>query len=113
MCIRDSSHELRTPLNAILGYTWMLRANALAVDRREHALTIVERNAKTVSQMLYDLLDVSRIASGKFILTMQPMDLRRLVLESVESVAPKAAEKGLLLHVDSGKDPLLIPVSYT
>jgi signal transduction histidine kinase len=102
------SHELRTPLNAILGYTWMLRANALADDRREHALETVERNAKTVSQMLYDLLDVSRIASGKLTLTIQPMDLRALVLESVESVAPKVAENGLSLHVDSDKEPLLI-----
>jgi len=102
------SHELRTPLNAILGYTWMLRSNALADERREHALETVERNAKTVSQMLYDLLDVSRIASGKLTLTMQHMDLRALVLESVESVAPKAADKRLSLHVDSGKDPLLI-----
>ena len=102
------SHELRTPLNAILGYTWMLRANALADDRREHALETVERNAKTVSQMLYDLLDVSRIASGKLTLTMQPMDLRTLVLESVESVAPKATENGLSLHVDAGKDPVRI-----
>ena len=102
------SHELRTPLNAILGYTWMLRSNALADDRREHALETVERNAKTVSQMLYDLLDVSRIASGKLTLTMQPMDLRTLVLESVESVAPKAAENSLSLHVDAGTEPLLI-----
>ncbi len=102
------SHELRTPLNAILGYTWMLRANALADNRREHALETVERNAKIVSQMLYDLLDVSRIASGKLTLTMQPMDLRALVLESVESVTPKAADKRVSLHVDSDKDPLLI-----
>jgi signal transduction histidine kinase len=101
------SHELRTPLNAILGYTWMLRANALADDRREHALETVERNAKTVSQMLYDLLDVSRIASGKLTLTMQPVDLRTLVLESIESVAPTAAANGLSLHVDAGR-PLLI-----
>jgi signal transduction histidine kinase len=102
------SHELRTPLNAILGYTWMLRANALADDRREHALETVERNAKTVSRMLYDLLDVSRIASGKLTLTMQLMDLRTLVLESVESVAPKVAENGLSLDVDTEKDPVLI-----
>jgi signal transduction histidine kinase len=102
------SHELRTPLNAILGYTWMLRANALAGDRREHALETVERNAKTVSRMLYDLLDVSRIASGKLTLTMQLMDLRTLVLESVESVAPKVAENGLSLQVDTEKDPVLI-----
>jgi PAS domain S-box-containing protein len=102
------SHELRTPLNAILGYTWMLRSNAITDDRREHALETVERNAKTVSQMLYDLLDVSRIASGKLTLTMQPMDLRNLVLQSVESVAPKAADKGLSLHVESDEDPLFI-----
>jgi PAS domain S-box-containing protein len=102
------SHELRTPLNAILGYTWMLRSNALADDRREHALETVERNAKTVSQMLYDLLDVSRIASGKLTLTMQPIDLRALVCEGVESVAPKAAADGLRLHVESGTEPLLI-----
>jgi len=102
------SHELRTPLNAILGYTWMLRSNVVTNDRRAHALETVERNAKTVSQMLYDLLDVSRIASGKLTLTMQPIDLRRLVLESVESVAPKAADKRLSLHVDADGDPLVI-----
>jgi len=102
------SHELRTPLNAILGYTWMLRSNALADDRRAHALETVERNAKTVSQMLYDLLDVSRIASGKLTLTMQPIELRTLVREGIESVAPKAAANGLSLHVDSGKDPVVI-----
>jgi PAS domain S-box-containing protein len=102
------SHELRTPLNAILGYTWMLRSNVVTDDRREHALETVERNAKTVSQMLYDLLDVSRIASGKLTLTMQPMDLRALVLESVESVTPKAAEKRLSLRVEGDSDPLLI-----
>ena len=102
------SHELRTPLNAILGYTWMLRSNVVTNERREHALETVERNAKTVSQMLYDLLDVSRIASGKLTLTMQPMDLRALVLESVESVTPKAADKRLSLHVDSDRGPPLI-----
>ena len=102
------SHELRTPLNAILGYTWMLRANSLAEDRREHALETVERNAKIVSQMLYDLLDVSRIASGKLTLTMQPMDVRKLVLESAESVATRVAEKGLSLHVEADTDPLFI-----
>jgi signal transduction histidine kinase len=102
------SHELRTPLNAILGYTWMLRSNAVTDDRREHALETVERNAKVVSQMLYDLLDVSRIASGKLTLTMQPMDLRNLVLQSVESVAPSASDKGLSLHLESENDPILI-----
>jgi signal transduction histidine kinase len=102
------SHELRTPLNAILGYTWMLRSNVVTDERREHALETVERNAKMVSQMLYDLLDVSRIASGKLTLTMQPMDLRKLVLESVESVTPNAADKRLSVRVDAGKDPLLM-----
>jgi PAS domain S-box len=102
------SHELRTPLNAILGYTWMLRSNVVTDERRERALETVERNAKTVSQMLYDLLDVSRIASGKLTLTIQPMDLRKLVLESVESVTPKAADKRLSVRVDADKDPLLI-----
>jgi signal transduction histidine kinase len=86
----------------------MLRAHALTDDRREHALETVERNAKTVSQMLYDLLDVSRIASGKLTLTLQPIDLRALVLESVESVAPKAAANRMSLHVDAGNNPSLI-----
>jgi len=102
------SHELRTPLNAILGYIRMLRVEALDEQRRARALDTVERNAQTVSQMIHDLLDVSRIASGKLILTMQPVELRRLVLESVESVAPSASDKGLSLHLNSENGPLLI-----
>jgi PAS domain S-box-containing protein len=104
------SHELRTPLNAILGYTRMLRTKVVPEIRREHALEAVERNATILAQIVNDVLDVSRIASGKLTLTIQPIGLRTLVLESVESMVPSATEKGVDVHLefDDDDDPLPI-----
>ena len=59
------SHELRTPLNAILGWVQLLRAGRLDPDARERALETIERNARAQSELVEDLLDMSRIISGK------------------------------------------------
>src|SRR5207237_3300090 len=59
------SHELRTPLHSILSYTQILRHGGLDEDRRDSALHIIERNAKTLAQLVADVLDVSRIVTGK------------------------------------------------
>ncbi|HEX5474424.1 MAG TPA: GAF domain-containing sensor histidine kinase [Vicinamibacterales bacterium] len=92
------SHELRTPLNAILGWVQILRTNSLAAASREHALEIIERNAAAQAQLVEDLLDVSRIVTGKLRLTMQPMDLTAVIGASIDSVRPIAAAKGI--HLD-------------
>jgi PAS domain S-box-containing protein len=66
------SHELRTPLNAILGYARMLQTNAVAPDRRQRAVDIIERNAAAQNQLIEDLLDISRITRGQVRLTPTP-----------------------------------------
>jgi len=91
------SHELRTPLNAILGYAQMLRARTIAADRREGALETVERNARALAQIVDDLLDISRVVSGKLAMHVQPVVLSRLVDESVATVLPAAQAKGVTI----------------
>jgi PAS domain S-box-containing protein len=92
------SHELRTPLNAMLGYTRMLQRGALPDDRRESALSVIERNGVTLAQILEDLLDVSRIVSGKLRLEMRPTDLRQVVTDAIGTVRPAADAKGITVR---------------
>jgi signal transduction histidine kinase/CheY-like chemotaxis protein len=93
------SHDLRAPLNAIVGWVQMLRAGGLSDARRAHALEVVERNARAQSQLIEDLLDVSRIVSGKLRVDAQPVDLGVVVEAAIETVRPAATGKGVaLLH---------------
>src|SRR5262249_5800950 len=69
------SHELRTPLNAILGWAQILQTGTLSDSRRMHALETIERNAKLQAQLIDDILDVSRIITGKLRLNPQRIDL--------------------------------------
>jgi signal transduction histidine kinase len=80
------SHELRTPLNAILGWTRLLRANAVPADAHDRALEKVERNAQAQARLVEDLLEVSRITTGKLRLELKPTDLAGIVNAAVESV---------------------------
>ena len=93
------SHELRTPINAVLGWTQMLRAGILSTNRAERALDAVERNAAALSRMIEDLLDVSRIASGKFRLEFQEVDLATLARLAAEVVRPAAVAKGVAIEL--------------
>jgi signal transduction histidine kinase/ActR/RegA family two-component response regulator len=80
------SHELRTPLNAILGWTRLLRSGAVPADGRDHALEKVERNAQAQVRLIEDLLEVSRITTGKLRLELKPCDLAAIVHAAVESL---------------------------
>jgi PAS domain S-box-containing protein len=91
------SHELRTPLNAILGWTHMLRSGAISVENAERALEIIERNARAQTQLIGDLLDVSRIISGKMRLAIAPVDVAQLVRAAVDAVLPAARAKGVAI----------------
>lgn len=91
------SHELRTPLNAILGYSRLLRSGFTAPERRARALEILERNATALTQIVEDVLDVSRIISGKIRLNVQPVDLSGVVQAAVDTIAPAAEAKGVRL----------------
>jgi PAS domain S-box-containing protein len=103
------SHELRTPLNAILGYARMLQSQALPDERANRSVQIIERNASSLSQLVSDVLDLSRIVAGKVRLNVQPCDLPTLVNNSIDAVRPAADAKGIELHVVL--DPNAAPVS--
>jgi PAS domain S-box-containing protein len=92
------SHELRTPLNAILGYSRMLRSGILKEDRREQALETLERNASSLTQMVEDVLDVSRIAAGKIRLHVQAVDLATVLRDALATITPAADAKGVRLE---------------
>ena len=91
------SHELRTPLNAIFGWVTLLRTRRLDESTQERALETIERNARAQKRLIEDLLDVSRIVSGKVALEILPVDARRVVQAAVETMQPAAQAKGVTL----------------
>jgi PAS domain S-box-containing protein len=93
------SHELRTPLNAILGWSRMLRTSALDEPTRERALEVIERNARAQSQLIEDLLDVSRIITGKLRLAVGPVNLATVIENAIESMRPAVEAKNITLQV--------------
>jgi CheY-like chemotaxis protein/nitrogen-specific signal transduction histidine kinase len=97
------SHELRTPLNAILGYATMLRSRRLDPVKTERALETIERSAKAQNQLINDLLDVSRIITGKLRLDVRPMILVSLIQSAIDSIRPAAEAKNI--SIQSVLDP--------
>jgi signal transduction histidine kinase/ActR/RegA family two-component response regulator len=89
------SHELRTPLNVVLGWVNMLRHGNVGEERVPHALEMIERNARQQAALIEDLLDVSRIVTGKLRLELQPVALAPIVSAVVESLRPSADAKGV------------------
>jgi signal transduction histidine kinase len=87
------SHELRTPLSVIFGWAKLLRSGAIATERVDHALAVIERNVRSQTQLLDDLLDVSRITTGKLSLDKKTVDLTAIVRQSVEALQPLALEE--------------------
>ena len=91
------SHELRTPLNAIFGWVTLLRTRRLDEPTQERALETIERNARAQKRLIEDLLDVSRIVTGKVALEILPVDPRRVVEAALETMQPAAQAKGIKL----------------
>lgn len=94
------SHELRTPLNAMLGWTNLLRTGRLDNQMIPQALATVERNARSQAQIIEDLLDVSRIITGKLKLDVQPLDAAALLKSAVDSISPAAGAKNIKIETD-------------
>ena len=92
------SHELRTPLSAMVGWTRMLRTRNLPPEKVQKALETIERNAKAQADLIEDILDVSRIITGKLRLEIQPMDPVAIARAAMDSVRPAADAKGILLE---------------
>ena len=105
------SHELRTPLNPILGWTRLLQLGKLDAARTIEALKIIERNAKLQTQLIEDLLDISRIMQGKLSLTATPVSLTEVISEALETVRLAASAKHITIRLDFDLDPALGSVS--
>jgi signal transduction histidine kinase/ActR/RegA family two-component response regulator len=103
------SHELRTPLTSILGWANLLNAGKLDTTTRVQALETIERNAQIQKRLIDDLLDVSRIISGKLRLDVRPIELRSVITDAIDVVRPAADAKGIL--ITSRCDERLGPVS--
>ena len=103
------SHELRTPLNAILGWAQMLRMTKLEEATANRAYATIERNARAQAQLISDLLDVSRIITGKLRLDQKPVDLAAVVDAVLDTVRPAAEAKGIpiTVHLAPAVSPVL------
>jgi len=102
------SHELRSPLNAIIGWLSILRRTPADVQTAERAFAVIDRNARVQVQLIDDLLDVSRIISGRFKIERAPVDLVVLASEAVDGFSAEAAAKGLQLRTTA--KAALLPV---
>lgn len=94
------SHELRTPLNAILGWATLLKGGRLAPGKKSEAIEIIERNARAQVRLVDDLLDVSRVITGKLQLDVRPVAVLPLVQTVLESLRPTFEAKDIRLETD-------------
>jgi len=92
------SHELRTPLNAILGWTFLMKDSPNDESLMSQGLAVLQRNTKTLIELMSDLLDTSRIITGTLTLDFQEVDLKQIVRSSVETLRLEAAGKGVTLE---------------
>ncbi|MGH9160956.1 MAG: hybrid sensor histidine kinase/response regulator, partial [Vicinamibacteraceae bacterium] len=103
------SHELRTPLNAILGWSQLLRSGTLPVDTQQRGLESIARSAKVQVQIVDDLLDVSRIVSGKLQIEHSPVDVGRVMTAALDTMRGPATAKGIVLTVcDDSGSPIFV-----
>lgn len=102
------SHELRTPLNSVLGWTQLLRRAPHDRETLDQALEAIERGARSQMRLIEDLLDMSRIISGKLRLEVQTVDLAPLIQAAIDTVQPAVAAKEI--RIDRVLDPQAVPV---
>ncbi|MBA2379068.1 MAG: PAS domain-containing protein [Blastocatellia bacterium] len=103
------SHELRTPLNAILGWAQMLGKPELDAGLRQRGVETIQRNTRLQSQLIDDVLDVSRIISGKLALKIEHVNVETVIESALEAVVPAATAKSITLHkeIDPGVNLIL------
>jgi PAS domain S-box-containing protein len=92
------SHELRTPLNTVLGYVQMLKRGSMSPDQQARAIDVISRNASALARLVDDVLDTSRIVTGKMRVDLRPCELAALIEEAVASLRPAADSKGVRLE---------------
>lgn len=99
------SHELRTPLNGVLGYAQILKRDSSLGEGQRDTLDAIENCGQHLLELINDVLDISRIESGKLDLDMRPSDMQALVQRVIDVVKPKVQEKGLTFEVDTDHVP--------
>jgi signal transduction histidine kinase/CheY-like chemotaxis protein len=92
------AHELRTPLNAIVGWTYLMRETPNDQALMAQGLEVLQRNTGTLVELISDLLDTSRIVTGKLTLDYRDVDLKQIVTTSIETLRPEADKKGIALE---------------
>jgi PAS domain S-box-containing protein len=102
------SHELRTPLNAILGWTQLLGPGQFTEEDLEHGLEVIHRNARAQAQLINDLLDMSRIASGKLRLQLAEVNLCEVLDIAVSTIRPAAEARRLHLEKEIPVEPVFV-----
>ena len=102
------SHELRTPLQAMMGWIHLLKRGRLKPDDVAHALDVIERNTHIQAQLVADLLDVSRAASGKLTLQSERIDVRGPLYAAVDAIAATAEHAGVRLDVKLPESAIVV-----
>jgi signal transduction histidine kinase/DNA-binding response OmpR family regulator len=103
------SHELRTPLSAILGWSHLVRTGKLDEPQMSRAFETIERNARSQSQLIDDLLDVSRIITGKLQIERRPVDLCTVIDAAVEALRPAFETKGIRFETVLDPEGCVVP----
>ncbi len=102
------SHELRTPLNSILGYAQLLHETETLTDETRRGLEVIQRNARVQARLIEDLIDMSRIISGKIRLEVQHVELIPVIEAAIEAIRPAAEARSI--RIQTTMDPLAGPV---
>jgi len=102
------SHELRTPLNSILGWISILRSSQVTPETLSRGLATIDRNARTQTQLIEDLLDVSRIVTGKLAIERKAVDVRDVASAALETVQPLAQAKRIVFVTSFAPEPLVV-----
>ena len=107
--LATASHELRTPLTAVVGWSRMLRGGKLDQETSARALEAIERNANLQTKLIEDLLDISRIITGKLTLDRQPLEMAPVISDAVNTVRPAAEAKNITIEMtfDPQAEPVL------
>ncbi|HYH08148.1 MAG TPA: PAS domain S-box protein [Thermoanaerobaculia bacterium] len=103
------SHELRTPLSAILGWTQLLTGSGNTPEEIDEGISVISRNARVQAQIIDDLLEMSRVTSGKIRLDVQEIEIAEVIEAAVATIRPAAEAKGV--HIDTVLPPLGEPMT--
>jgi signal transduction histidine kinase len=99
MFLATLSHEMRTPLNAIVGWTTILRSDGCEEKDLQEGLAVIDRNTQAQAQLIEDVLDISRIVSGKLRLDIRSCELAEIIHTSIDAARPAAEARGITLDL--------------